>query len=225
MGFFNSCFLHILLLTAFATLNSHYQSRLSARRHSKLYTTRGVGFRIGAFWGISISLSVLPFIPDLGSYSFSRNLGTCSYPTSLLGTVPIITNSIYIVLWAFVTFNLVTLPKVSLPASLKSKRTRPSSSSATLAHVVTSGIYTVAAVLVVLTYTLRKVGSIGEVHMRTLERASLLLTYSSMILMPVSVVAFSPELRVCLREVCRRCESGGQSKYEQIDQAPRDINK
>ena len=49
-----------------------------------------------------------------------------------------------------------------------------------------------------------------------LERTSLLLTYLSLVLIPVCVVVFSPELRLGLKEILKR--GGELSKYEQIDQ-------
>jgi hypothetical protein len=218
VGFFNTCFTHIVMFTAFHVLNERYHHRMNSRRHSKLYTTKRIGVNIGMFWAVSMVLSVLPFIPGLGSYSYHSNVGTCYSPTSLLGVLPTITNSIYIVLWSFIAFNLVTLPRVSLPDSLKHKRSKGATF---LPQLVTSGVYTLAAVTAVIFVVLEKAGALSESETVALERTSLLLTYSSMILMPMSVVGFSPELRLGLKEIFKR--GGDLSKYEQIDQGQRQL--
>ena len=213
VGFFNNCFIHMAMFTAFHILNERYHYRMNSRRHGKLYTIRRIGVNIGMFWVSCILLSVLPFLPGLGSYTYHSNIGTCHSPNSLLGVLPTATNSIYLVLWFFITFNLVTLPRVSLPDSLKHKRSKGATF---LPALVTSGVYTVASVVSVVTSVLVKAGVLSAPVTVVLERTSLLLTYLSLVLIPVCVVVFSPELRLGLKEILKR--GGELSKYEQIDQ-------
>ncbi|KAL5264108.1 hypothetical protein ACHWQZ_G005252 [Mnemiopsis leidyi] len=213
VGFFNSCFIHMAMFTAFHLLNERYHYRMNSRRHSKLYTTRRIGVKIAVFWVLCILLSIPPFIPGLGSYTYHSNVGTCHTPSSLLGVLPTVTNFIYLVLWFFITFNLVTLPRVSLPDSLKHKRSKGATF---LPQLITSGVYTVASVVSVITTVLTKARVLSGTVTIVLERTSLLLTYISLVLIPVCVVAFSPELRLGLKEIFKR--SVELSKYEQIDQ-------
>ena len=112
----------------------------------------------------------------------------------------------------------MTLPRVALPDSLKHKRSKGATF---LPQLVTSGVYTVAAVASVIFVVLEKSGVLSLPVTVALERTSLLLTYSSMIFIPVSVVAFSPELRLGLKEIFKR--GGDLSKYEQIDQSQRQL--
>lgn len=218
VGFFNNCFIHMVMFTAFHVLNERYHYRMNSRRHCKLYTTKRIGINIAVFWVVCTVLSILPLVPGLDSYTYHSNVGTCHSPTSLLGIIPTITNSIYIVLWLFITFNLVTLPRVSLPDALKHKRSKGATF---LPQLVTSGVYTLAAVASVIFVVLDKAGVLTENITVALERTSLLLTYSSMILMPISVVSFSPELRLGLKELLKK--GGDLSKYEQIDQSQRQL--
>ena len=215
VGFFNSNAMHIAMFTMFSVLNERFHLRMNHRRHSALYTVRRVGVNVGVFWLLSTLMSALPFVPGLGQYTYHSNIGLCWTPKTLLGLLPTITNSIYLVLWIFITFNLLTLPRVSLPDSLKPKRSRRTSF---LPQMLTSGIYTLAAAAFVLYSVLHRLGVLSGAMAVACERGSLLLTYLSLVLIPCSVIALTPELRVGMWEVFKKgSEISETSKYEQID--------
>ena len=215
VGFFNSTAVHLAMFTMFSITNERYHLRMSHKRHSEMYTARKIGVSIGVFWLVSLLLSALPFIPGLGYYTYHSNLGTCWVPRTLLGLLPAVTNSIYLVLWLFITFNLLTLPRVILPDSLKAARSRRT---AILPQLLTSGIYTVSAVSSVLYIVLHQLGAVSGAVAVACERGSLLLTYLSLVFIPTSVIALNPQLRVGAKEVFKRGPpSADSSKYEQID--------